>query len=244
MKKMFNTELKKISSYKMIAIFFICIIISGIIIGSILFGLGTDGKIESVLSRANISIPENSDKWYGWPTVALLFSNIFNKACYIIVEAILIDDIFIKEFRNKTILQLFSYPVKKEKILWTKIEIILGITFVLSVLSQLVMVIIIKVVASQMGDVFDISVLDVVKLLVPLIGVTFLGIIPITLGSIKNSTASTIIGALVIVVLVCNAFPGTALSKIMDSIPVLIGMVVAGGAICLYTVQAASKRKI
>jgi ABC-type transport system involved in multi-copper enzyme maturation permease subunit len=232
MVKLLKSEMKKISLNKLAGIFFACIIVILFIEGCILFGLGTDGKIGVVLQRTNENLVRGIDKWSGWTLVAFQFSIIFNKAAYLIVEGVLIAQIFIDEFKNKTIFQLFSYPIKKGKILWSKIILILVITLILSILSQVVIIVLIKLIAISTGYSFNVTSNQLFEMIRSIVGISFLGLTPIAIGSIKNSPVSTIISSVIIVVAICNAFPGTAISNFINSMPITIIMISFGTLIC------------
>lgn len=47
------------------------------------------------------------------------------KPVFIIWEAILISSILIDEFKNKTILMLYTYPINKRKLIFSKVALIL-----------------------------------------------------------------------------------------------------------------------
>jgi ABC-type transport system involved in multi-copper enzyme maturation permease subunit len=244
MLKLLKNEMKRVANIKLVVIFALCISIIFLITGAIIFGLGTDDKISSVLNRSNLNFSKSSDKWDGWALVALQFSIIFNKAAYLIVEGVLIANIFISEFKNKTILQLFSYPIKKERILWSKIIIILATTLVLSVLSQGIMIILIKCIAISTGYSFNIELNELLRLIISLVGTTFIGLIPVSIGMIKNSSVTTIISSLVIVVFICNAFPGTVVSNLISSIPMTLIMIFLGILACYFTIIRSTKKVI
>lgn len=60
----------------------------------------------------------------------------FVRAVFIIFGAVLISKLIISEFKNKTILVMFTYPINRKKLLAAKLLIAAGLTFITILISN------------------------------------------------------------------------------------------------------------
>lgn len=60
----------------------------------------------------------------------------FVRAVFIVFGAVLISKLVISEFKNKTILVMFTYPINRKKLLVAKLLIAGGLTFVTILISN------------------------------------------------------------------------------------------------------------
>lgn len=73
-------------------------------------------------------------------TEFMSLTNIFIRIVFIIFSSVILSRIVIDEYRNKTIQLLFSYPLKRKKLMQAKLSIVFGFCFLvlLSLLLSLV----------------------------------------------------------------------------------------------------------
>ena len=62
------------------------------------------------------------------------------RATFIIFGAVLIAKLIIDEYKNKTILLMFSYPINRKKIMISKLAITAILTFITVILSNIFVV--------------------------------------------------------------------------------------------------------
>lgn len=222
MLKLMQNEIEKISKWK---IFFVWLITLGIIVfitSIILMGLGTSGQMTAIVTQNVQSFNNHNNVWAGWPIAASLFGALFTKAAFLFFEAYLISILIIDEFKRKTINQLFSYPIRKSKILWSKILVVVSISLIAQYAAALIIQLAIKLLALTTGSSYSVTVEFFVNLLFITIGTVLVGLLPLVFGMIRYSTVLTMVSSVIIAGIISNAFPGTLSKSLMNSLPFLI----------------------
>ena len=221
MLSLIKIELNKVSKSKLFLSWVCTIFIVLGITAIIIMGLGTDNKLGEFTGQDS-NVIRITGKWDGWAIVASLFSSLFTKAAFLIFESYLLSRIIIDEFKQRTIFQLFSYPIPKIKLLWGKIISVILIAYIAQFSAYLVIQLLIKLVAILTES----NYIPVANQLINLAGITFgtvlIGLLPFVLGMIKHSTAITIFTGLGLAALLSNASPGSLSNNIADNLFFLI----------------------
>ena len=216
MLSLIKIEINKVSKSKLFLAWFITILIVLGITGIIIMGLGTDNKLGEFVGQSSNNF-RIADKWGNWAIATSLFSALFTKAAFLIFEAYLLTTIFIDEFKQRTIFQLFSYPISKIKLLWGKVISVIVISFIAHFTAHLVIQLLIKLVAVLTES----NYIPVVNQLINLIGITFgivlIGILPFVIGMIKYSTPITMLSGLVLAALLSNATLGSLTNNFVNN---------------------------
>ena len=216
MLSLIKIEINKVSKSKLFLAWFITILIVLGVTGIIIMGLGTDNKLGEFVGQSSNNF-RIADKWGNWAIATSLFSALFTKAAFLIFEAYLLTTIFIDEFKQRTIFQLFSYPISKIKLLWGKVISVIVISFIAHFTAHLVIQLLIKLVAVLTES----NYIPVVNQLINLIGITFgivlIGILPFVIGMIKYSTPITMLSGLGLAALLSNATPGSLTNNFVDN---------------------------
>lgn len=86
-----------------------------------------------------ISYSEKADGGVSFQSTdeAFLIIGTFVRAVFIVFGAVLIVKLVISEYKNKTILVMFTYPISRKKLLTAKLMIAGGLTFITILLSLL-----------------------------------------------------------------------------------------------------------
>ena len=209
-------EINKVSKSKLLLGWFVTILIVSGVTGIIIMGLGTDNKLGEFVGQGSNNF-RIADKWGNWAIATSLFSSLFTKAAFLIFEAYLLSIIFIDEFKQRTIFQLFSYPISKIKLLWGKVISVILISFIAHFTAHLVIQLLIKLVAVLTES----NSIPVVNQLINLIGISFgtvlIGVLPFVIGMIKYSTPITMLSGLGLAALLSNATPGSLTNNFVDS---------------------------
>ena len=207
MLSLIKIEINKVSKSKLFLAWFVTILIVLGVTGIIIMGLGTDNKLGEFVGQGSNNF-RIADKWGNWAIASSLFSSLFTKAAFLIFEAYLLSTIFIDEFKQRTIFQLFSYPISKIKLLWGKIISVILISFIAHFTAHLVIQLLIKLVSVLTES----NYIPVVNQLINLVGISFgtvlIGILPFVIGMIKYSTPITMLSGLGLAALLSNATPG------------------------------------
>ncbi|WP_455485919.1 ABC transporter permease [Gemella sp.] len=216
MLSLIKIEINKVSKSKLFLAWFATILIVLGITGIIIMGLGTDNKLGEFVGQGSNNF-RIADKWENWAIATSLFSSLFTKAAFLIFEAYLLSIIFIDEFKQRTIFQLFSYPISKIKLLWGKVISVILISFIAHFTAHLVIQLLIKLVAVLTES----NYIPVVNQLVNLIGISFgtvlIGVLPFVIGMIKYSTPITMLSGLGLAALLSNATPGSLTNNFVNN---------------------------
>jgi len=216
MLSLIKIEINKVSKSKLFLAWFATILIVLGVTGIIIMGLGTDNKLGEFVGQSSNNF-RIADKWGNWAIATSLFSALFTKAAFLIFEAYLLSTIFIDEFKQRTIFQLFSYPISKIKLLWGKVISVIVISFIAHFTAHLVIQLLIKLVAVLTES----NYIPVVNQLINLIGISFgtvlIGVLPFVIGMIKYSTPITMLSGLGLAALLSNATPGSLTNNFVDS---------------------------
>ena len=216
MLSLIKIEINKVSKSKLFLAWFVTILIVLGVTGIIIMGLGTDNKLGEFVGQSSNNF-RIADKWGNWAIATSLFSALFTKAAFLIFEAYLLSTIFIDEFKQRTIFQLFSYPISKIKLLWGKVISVIVISFIAHFTAHLVIQLLIKLVAVLTES----NYIPVVNQLINLIGISFgtvlIGVLPFVIGMIKYSTPITMLSGLGLAALLSNANPGSLTNNFVNS---------------------------
>ena len=216
MLSLIKIELNKVSKSKLFLAWFATVLIVLGVTGIIIMGLGTDNKLEEFVGQGSNNF-RIADKWENWAIATSLFSSLFTKAAFLIFEAYLLSIIFIDEFKQRTIFQLFSYPISKIKLLWGKVISVILISFIAHFTAHLVIQLLIKLVAVLTES----NYMPVVNQLINLVGISFgtvlIGILPFVIGMIKYSTPITMLSGLGLAALLSNATPGSLTNNFVNN---------------------------
>ena len=216
MLSLIKIEINKVSKSKLLLAWFVTILIVSGVTGIIIMGLGTDNKLGEFVGQSSNNF-RIAGKWGNWAIATSLFSSLFTKAAFLIFEAYLLSIIFIDEFKQRTIFQLFSYPISKIKLLWGKVISVILISFIAHFTAHLVIQLLIKLVAVLTES----NYIPVVNQLINLIGISFgtvlIGVLPFVIGIIKYSTPITMLSGLGLAALLSNATPGSLTNNFVDS---------------------------
>ena len=221
MLSLIKIEINKVSKSKLLLAWFVTILIVSGVTGIIIMGLGTDNKLGEFVGQSSNNF-RIADKWGNWAIATSLFSALFTKAAFLIFEAYLLSTIFIDEFKQRTIFQLFSYPISKIKLLWGKVISVIVISFIAHFTAHLVIQLLIKLVAVLTES----NYIPVANQMINLAGITFatvlIGLLSFVLGMIKHSTAITMLTGLGLAALLSNVSPGSLSNNIADNLFFLI----------------------
>ena len=215
MLSLIKIEINKVSKSKLFLAWFVTILIVLGVTGIIIMGLGTDNKLGEFVGQSSNNF-RVAAKWGNWAIATSLFSALFTKAAFLIFEAYLLSTIFIDEFKQRTIFQLFSYPISKIKLLWGKVISVIVISFIAHFTAHLVIQLLIKLVAVLTESDY----IPVVNQLINLVGISFgtvlIGVLPFVIGMIKYSTPITMLSGLGLAALLSNATPGSLTNNFVD----------------------------
>ncbi|MBU8583715.1 ABC transporter permease [Bacillus paralicheniformis] len=144
----------------------------------------------------------------------------FVRAVFIIFGAVLISKLIISEFKNKTILVMFTYPINRKKLLAAKLLIAGGLTFITILISNACVAAAFFLLNSIYGVIPGELTASMVsqqalKMIVFAFGAAGTSLVPIFFGMRKHSAAATIISSVVISMLISSTSPDFSISSII-----------------------------
>ncbi|MGE7623874.1 ABC transporter permease [Viridibacillus sp. NPDC096237] len=130
-------------------------------------------------------------------------ANIFIRIVFIIFSSVILSRLVIEEYRNKTIQLLFSYPLKRKKLMQAKLSIVFVFCFFSIIISTFIISILVYFFNPTFGF-FEtpVSLSDMISTVPTTIISAFMiagvSLIPLYFGMRKKSTATTITSAVLI----------------------------------------------
>ena len=150
------------------------------------------------------------------------------KSTFLVWEAVLIAGLIIEEYRSKTILLLFSYPVDRKKVIISKLAVITGFVFLSMTVSQIFQNGLFFFIHQLFPVVeYSLSIADVAGIALTTITSIFLGLLPMYMGMLNKSTIATVVSSILIVALTVSS-GGQDGSGLITLIPVSIVLGILG----------------
>ena len=169
--------------------------------------------------------------------------DILVKPVFIIWEAILISRIIIDEFKNKTMLMLYTYPINKKKLIISKVLIATGYSLSGIWGSQIILNILFYVLSRFMPQIpYLLSLNQVIAYLVSSLMVILLGLIPLSAGLVQYSTVATMVTSLMIVIM--GSSSGLGFDQLLNRLSVVSIMGVIGIISAVYSISRTLKRDL
>lgn len=133
----------------------------------------------------------------------ITIATMLTKAVLLVWEAVFISLIIISEFQNKTIDMLFTYPVNRTKLFLAKILLICAMTIGFYIGSFVFQNACIFILGNQFEFV-TYSFQNVFQQSISIISAVFIGLLPLSIGIMKQSSIATIVSSLIIVAIASN----------------------------------------
>lgn len=169
-----------------------------------------------------IGIVENQGNASPFPTLNEVFIVIgaLVRGAFIITAGVLIGKFVIEEYKNKTIFVLFTYPISRKKLMAAKLLLICGLTFIASVVSNLLTVFLFFVVNSFFTIVpgeltAELIVQNLVSILMFAFAASGTSLLPLYFGMRKQSVSAAIVSSVVIVMLISAHNPVFSVASIV-----------------------------
>lgn len=168
--------------------------------------------ILALMISTSIVAPVEADPEIRDPQIILLMASALVRATFVVFGGVLIAKLIIDEYKNKTILLMFSYPINRKKMMVSKLAITAIVTFITVILSNILVVGVffgIDSYFSILPNSFTVDQLTQEGInLVPLaIATAGMSLIPLYFGMRKRSVPTTIVASLIVVSIALNNQP-------------------------------------
>ncbi|MBC8062074.1 MAG: ABC transporter permease [Clostridiaceae bacterium] len=146
------------------------------------------------------------------------FTGSIVRAVLMVFAAVLISRLLIDEYKNKTINVLFMYPIKRRKIMISKLFIIVIFTFVGMFLSEVFLnfnLYILNIFAKFIKEPFTVNILleNLIHITIYSAIFSFVSLIPVYFGMRKKSGSATIVTAVILISVFNSGSSNTTLSS-------------------------------
>ncbi|EEL97277.1 Bacitracin transport permease protein BCRB [Bacillus mycoides DSM 2048] len=180
------------------------------------------------------------------PQMILLAVSTLVRATFIIFGSVLIARLIISEYKNKTILLMFSYPINRKKMMVSKLAITATLTFITVILSNILVVGIffgIDSYFSILPNPFTVDQLmqEGIKLVPLAIATAGMSLIPLYFGMRKRSVPTTIVSSLIVVSIAMNSNPTFPTATFL---PLQLALAAIGFAIAYYGIKNIEKEDV
>ncbi|MED0958386.1 ABC transporter permease [Bacillus paramycoides] len=180
------------------------------------------------------------------PQMILLMASTLVRATFIIFGSVLIARLIISEYKNKTILLMFSYPINRREMMSSKLAITAIVTFITVILSNILVVGVffgIDSYFSILPNSFTVDQLIQEGInLVPLaIATAGISLIPLYFGMRKRSVPATIVSSLIVVSIAMNGNPVFSTATFL---PLQLALAAIGVVIAYYGIKNIEKEDV
>ncbi|MGU3368566.1 ABC transporter permease [Bacillus mycoides] len=180
------------------------------------------------------------------PQIILSMASALVRATFIIFGGVLIAKLIIDEYKSKTILLMFSYPINRKKMMASKLAITATLTFITVIVSDILVVGIffgIDSYFSILPNSFTVDQLiqEGIKLIPLAIATAGISLIPLYFGMRKRSVPTTIVSSLIVVSIAIN---NTPMFSIATFLPLQLALAAIGVAIAYYGIKNIDKEDI
>ncbi|RGO15662.1 ABC transporter permease [Bacillus cereus] len=180
------------------------------------------------------------------PQAILLMASTIVRATFIIFGSVLIARLIIGEYKNKTILLMFSYPINRKKMMASKLAITAIVTFITVIVSNILVVGIFFGIDSYFSILphsftVDQLVQEGIKLVPLAIATAGMSLIPLYFGMRKRSVPTTIVSSLIVVSIAMNSNPEFPTATFL---PFQLALAAIGVAIAYYGIKNIEKEDI
>ncbi|KAA0803531.1 ABC transporter permease [Bacillus sp. JAS102] len=180
------------------------------------------------------------------PETILLMASTIVRATFIIFGSVLIARLIIGEYKNKTILLMFSYPINRKKMMASKLAITAIVTFITVIVSNILVVGIFFGIDSYFSILpnsftVDQLVQEGIKLVPLAIATAGMSLIPLYFGMRKRSVPTTIVSSLIVVSIAMNSNPEFPAATFL---PLQLALAAIGVVIAYYGIKNIEKEDI
>ncbi|MDV6036651.1 ABC transporter permease [Bacillus sp. SM-B1] len=176
----------------------------------------------------------------------LLTASTLVRATFIVFGSVLIARLIIGEYKNKTILLMFSYPINRKKMMASKLAITAIVTFITVIVSNILIVGVFFGIDSYFSILpnpftVDQLVQEGINLVPLAIATAGISLIPLYFGMRKRSVPTTIVSSIIVVSIAIN---NTPMFSTATFLPLQLALAALGVAIAYYGIKNIEKEDV
>jgi len=174
---------------------------------------------------------------------APIIIDVLVKPVFIIWEAVLISSIIIDEFKNKTILMLYTYPINKKKLILSKVFLVVGYSLLGIIASQLILNLLFFGIHQFVPAIpYTLTLNQAMGYLVSSVLVVLLGLIPLSVGLLKYSSVATMVSSIIIILM--GSSSGLGFDQLLTQIGFVSALGIAGTVATIYSIGKIFRRDV
>lgn len=155
--------------------------------------------------------------------------SILVRVVFVIFAAVLIGKFIINEYNNKTISIMFTYPVPRKKLIAAKLFLIMGITFITILISNVMVVAVFIALNSVLHIIpgtpsMELLINEGIQMLIQGLSAAGISMVPLYFGMRKKSVAATIVSSFIFIVILNSNNGGFYISSFIV-IPITMGVI-------------------
>jgi len=153
--------------------------------------------------------------------------SMFIQATFMIWQSVLISGLIVEEFKTKTMMQLYTYPIKRSSLIIAKVGLILVMILVFSLVTSLVQHSLFAVLSLAITNIsYSLSITAILGIVVTSISTVLLAMMTLTVGMWLESTVAPVVTAFVLTAIMGN-FNGLSLANNLIFM-IVMGIIGAG----------------
>ena len=171
------------------------------------------------------------DYAYSNYSVSFMLIDVCARATFIVFAGALLAKFIIQEYRNKTMNVMFTYPIKRHKIIAAKLIIIFVFTFCMIMFTNLLMGAILLTVNHYYPFIADVLTVNeawrlLLKYSISSLSAAAMALIPLYFGMRKKSVTATLVSSIILVFIVCSGGGGPSVTvNSIIIIPITLGAI-------------------
>ncbi|MGM1046232.1 MAG: ABC transporter permease [Bacillota bacterium] len=155
--------------------------------------------------------------------------SILVRVVFVIFAAVLIGKFIINEYNNKTISIMFTYPVPRKKLIAAKLLLIMGITFITILISNVMVVAVFIALNSVLHIIpgtpsMELLINEGIQMLIQGLSAAGISMVPLYFGMRKKSVAATIVSSFIFIAILNSNNGGFYISSFIV-IPITMGVI-------------------
>ncbi|MFB5676370.1 ABC transporter permease [Paenibacillus terreus] len=196
--------------------------------GSYLWGAITAYAIIAGLMLLVLFVDDTLEEVFPNDAEMLTVIDTLTRITFVIYASVLLSRLIIREYKDRTMELLFTYPVSRKKIIFAKLIIVAVWTFINIVISNLLISSLLLLVNRTLGDIPVVMTPEMLyqhylKSMIQALAAAGMSLLPLAVGIRWKSEAATVVSSIVIISVVSSNNMGFSLSSII-AIPLTLAV--------------------
>lgn len=158
-----------------------------------------------------------------------LLLSVLVRVVFVVFAAVLIGKLIINEYSNKTISIMFTYPVPRKKLIAAKLLLIMGITFITILISNVTVIVVFITLNSVLHIIpgtpsMELLINEGIKMLIQALSAVGISMVPLYFGMRKKSVVATIVSSFILISMLNSNYGDFYMGSVIV-IPITVGVI-------------------